>query len=614
MRPATDDAYWSHTADDLFAQVAGSPEGLSEHEAAERLAAHGPNRVAAESRTSALRVLGRQFRSPLVLVLLVASIVAGLVRDWTGTAIILVIVTASAVIGFLQEYRASRSLDALRNRLATTCRVRRGGAMRACPTREIVVGDIVELAAGSLVPADGVLLAARDCFVIESVLTGESAPVEKSTTPAAPSAQMAERTNAVFMGTSLRSGTATMLVMKTGRNTEFGEIAARLRLQRPETDFERGVRRFSTMLTEFVLVLTLVVMAINLLLDRPALDSLLFAVALAVGITPELLPAIVSLTLSHGARALASHGVLVRRLAAIENLGSMTVLCADKTGTLTVGAARLQSALDVDGRESPRVLELAVTNARLQTGLANPLDEVLMSAVPCSAAAATLAAAAKVDECPYDFIRKRMSVAIHTGTPHTFLTITKGAVAQVVAICSSARSSTAVVALDEPRRDAILRQLEQRASEGYRVLAVASRETSTPVATEAEMVFEGLLLFEDPTKPDVPKTLHDLARLGVKVKIVTGDNRHTARHVAEAVSIASPQLLSGEELRQMTDEALWQRAPRVDVFAEVDPNQKERIIRALRRAGEVVGYIGDGINDAPGAARRGRGHLRGWRG
>lgn len=590
-----DASYWSRPNDVLLSELGTRREGLTTVEAAARLARHGPNVIARNSRARALPILLRQFRSPLVIVLLVASVVAGAAGDWTGTLLITLIVLASTALGFLQEHRAARSLDALRSRLALTCRIRRDGRTQARPTREVVAGDIIELSAGSLIPADGVLIESRDCFVIQSVLSGESLPVEKLPVPSARDAALPQRTNAVFMGTSVRSGTATMLSVRTGAGTAFGEIASRLRLRREETDFERGVRRFSTMLTEFVLVLTVVVMAINLLLDRPAIESLLFAVALAVGITPELLPAIVTFTLARGTRDLAAHGVLVRRLAAIENLGSMEVLCADKTGTLTVGAARLAAAVDSQGLASARVMALAVANARLQTGLANPLDEVIVAAAAPGDTARWHGA--KVDERPYDFSRKCMSIAVRDAD--AYLTITKGALPQVLAICSEIRRDGAPSVLGQADHAAILEQFERHARDGLRVLAVASRVTPDPAVRESAMAFEGLLLFEDPTKPDIRATLRELRSLGVALKIVTGDNRHTARHVAQAVGIESPDIISGEELQAMRDEALWQRARTADVFAEVDPNQKERIILALRKHGQVVGYIGDGINDAP---------------
>lgn len=591
----TEDPYWSRPADELIARLGSRRTGLTQDEAAARLARDGANVVREESSISAARILLRQFRSPLVLILLVAALIAWLLGAWTDALLVAVIVLASTAIGFTQEHHASRAIEALRRRLSITCRVLRDGQAQEQRTSGIVAGDVVELAAGSLVPADGVLLAARDCFVIQAVLTGESVAVEKLTAPSRAEALLAERSNTVFMGTSVRSGTATMLVVRTGAATAFGHIAARLKLERPETDFERGIRRFSALLTEFVLVLTVVVMAINLLLDRPALESLMFAVALAVGITPELLPAIVSYTLSRGARDLATQGVLVRRLASIENLGSMTVLCADKTGTLTVGAAKLAAAVDAQDQPSSRVLELALLNARLQTGLPNPLDEVLIA----SGAGRAEGGWSKVDEHPYDFLRRRMSVTVAQPGSGLFLTITKGALGSMLPICAGLRAGDGTLPLGETERHELLGRLERHAAAGLRVLGVATRTSHEPVAVEKEMVFEGLLLFDDPTKPGIEATLEDLRELGVRLKIITGDNRYTAAHVAQAVGMATPQLVTGEELHAMRDEALWQRVETADVFAEVDPNQKERIVLALRRSGAVVGYIGDGINDAP---------------
>jgi Mg2+-importing ATPase len=587
-----DRPYWSQPTQELLRCLGSGPTGLATSDAEDRLATQGPNVVAARARVSGPHVLLRQFRSPLVLILLIAAAIAGTVGDRTGMAIIVVIVLASTALGFAQEFRASRSIESLRKRLGMFSKVWRDGSLRRVPARDIVAGDVVELSAGSLIPADGVVLAVRDCFVVQSVLTGESLPVEKLVYPSRVDASLPARTNAVFMGTSVRSGTARMLVVRTGARTLFGEVASRLRLQRPETEFERGVRRFSSLLTELVLVMTVVVMAVNLLLARPALESLLFAIALAVGITPELLPAIVTFTLSRGAQELAAQGVLVRRLASIENLGSMTVLCADKTGTLTVGVARLSGAVDADGASSARVLELAVDNARLQTGLANPLDDVILAGAPVSAAPRT-----KVDEIPYDFSRKRMSVAAVDSTG--YLTIAKGAVPSILSVCTELCGSAGTTALDADVRRELLHQLERYAREGLRVLAVASRRTADPVATESAMTFEGFLLFEDPPKPDIIETLAELRALGVSLKIVTGDNRHTARHVAEAVGMRGLRELTGEDLLNLRDEALWRLAESTDIFAEVDPNQKERIILALRRSGHVVGYLGDGINDAP---------------
>jgi Mg2+-importing ATPase len=587
--------YWSRTASELIRTLESKPTGLSSQAAAERLEHEGFNTVADDRPVSWGRILTRQFRSPLVIVLLGAAVIAGSIGDRVETLLIAVILLASSALGFAQEFRASRAIEALRRRLGITCRVWRDGVVARVPTQTVVPGDVIELSAGSLIPADGVVITSLDCFVVQSVLTGESAPVEKLAGPSAATAAMTERTNVLFMGTSVRSGVASMLAVRTGARTCFGQLAQRLKVRRPESDFEQGIRRFSALLTEFVLVLTVVVMALNLLLARPPLESLLFTIALAVGITPELLPAIVTFTLSRGARALAARGVLVRRLAAIEDLGSMTVLCADKTGTLTVGAASVAAALDAQGTACPRVLELAVLNARLQTGLGNPLDEVIVAADPRRDARSRI----KVDERPYDFLRKRMSIAVKDEATGEFETITKGAVPSVIEICTSVRQPSGIARLSQDSRAALLAQQQRHASQGFRVLAVASRTTAVPVAEESDMVFEGLLLFEDAAKPDIVKTLRELRSLGVRLKIVTGDNQYTARHVAEAVGLSSPKVLTGQQMQRLPDEALWHQAETTDVFAEVDPNQKERIILALRKIGHVVGYIGDGINDAP---------------
>jgi Mg2+-importing ATPase len=588
-----DEPYWSRPLPDLFASLDSQRGGLADAQAQARLARHGSNTIREDRSLPGIRILLRQVRSPLVILLLVAAAIAGVIGDQAEMLLIVVIVLASSAIGFAQEFRASRAVAALRRRLGISCGVWRDGQLVRLASEGIVPGDVIELAAGSLIPADGVVLASRDCFVVQSMLTGESVPVEKLAAPTPATAAMAERTNMLFMGTSVRSGTATMLAVDTGQRTAFGRLARRLKARPPESDFEHGVRRFSALLTQFVLVLTVAVMGLNLFLARPALESLLFAIALAVGITPELLPAIVTFTLARGARLLAAKGVLVRRLASIEDLGSMTVLCSDKTGTLTAGAAGLAGAVDAQDAPSSRVLELAATNARLQTGLSNPLDAVLL------AAATGHDATVKVDELPYDFLRKRMSIAVARDAGGSFETITKGAAPSVIDICTSIRRPAGIEPLAAAARAQLLALQDRHAAEGQRVLAVASRMDAKPVAVESGMVFEGLLLFEDPVKPGMATTLRELRALGVQLKIITGDNRHTALHVARAVGMPAPELLTGGEIQQLRDEALWQRAERTDVFAEVDPNQKERIILALRKVGHAVGYLGDGINDAP---------------
>ena len=595
------DAYWSYSSTDLFTKLQSTSNGLSSADAQKRLQQVGHNLLKPRRHDTALRSFLAQFTSPLVLILVFAAVVSAIVGEWTDAVIVVAIVVASAVLSFAQEYTASQAVEKLRAQVTIKANVMRDGTSQLIPAEEIVPGDIVLLSAGSLIPADGVVLEARDFFVDQAVLTGETFPVEKRPGPVPAEAVLPERVNAVFMGTSARSGTARMLIVMTGVNTAFGQIAERLTLRSPETEFERGIRHFGSLLTQIMTVLVLVVFAINVLLAKPAIDSLLFAIALAVGIAPELLPAIISINLSRGAQNMAKRGVIVRRLNAIENLGSMDTLCTDKTGTLTEGVVQLNGAFDVQGNPSDDVLRWAYLNAAFQTGLRNPLDEAILAQPHPDTSGMD-----KLEEIPYDFNRKRLSVVIDSdpGTAIKPLLITKGALDNVVAICTQVREGETVVRLDQERRTAMEARFAEWSAQGYRVLGVAvcdvpRRATYTADADERNMTFAGFLLFFDPPKADARETLASLAQLGIQVKIITGDNRLVARHVADILNLNADSILPAGDMNAMRDEALWNVAERTTIFAEVDPNQKERIIQALRKMGHVVGYMGDGINDAP---------------
>jgi Mg2+-importing ATPase len=600
--PEIGQAYWSRPPAELMRELAASDRGLSGAEAAERLRRHGPNSVEDEARLSALRLLLRQFESPLVLILVFGAIVSLALRDWVNASIILAIVLGSALLGFTQEYRASTAVAQLRRRLALNVQALRDGALRTVAATAIVPGDVIELSAGNLVPADGILLAARDFMLSEASLTGESFPVEKQPGIVAAEAGLAGRSNCVFLGTTVRSGTATVLVVQTGRSTAFGAVAARLKARAPETEFARGVRQFGYLLVRVMVVMVIFVLAVNHLLGRPAIDSLLFAVALAVGLSPELLPAIVSVTLAHGARAMAARGVIVRRLEAIENLGSIDILCTDKTGTLTAGVVALDASVDADGRPSSPVRRLAVLNAAFETGIDNALDAAIVAAGERDGI--TTAGHAKIDEIPYDFIRKRLTIVVREDAhPGEHLIVTKGAFANVLAICSSATRDGAEVPLSEALRGQFDAYFRHKGAEGFRVLAVAARRVPPKAHyghdDERGMSFAGFLLFFDPPKPEAQTAIGHLAALGIAIKIITGDNRYVAAHVAKGVGLDPRAMLTGDEIARMKDEALWHRAERTDLFVEVDPQQKERIVAALQRTGHAVGYLGDGINDAP---------------
>ena len=596
------EAYWSLPVEQAFEAAASSASGLAPAEAEARLRKLGPNSVGDQQQLPAFWLLVRQFRSPLALILIFGAGISMLLKDWLDATIILLIVGGSGLLGFSQEFRASRAIDALRGSLALRAKVMRGGKETDLPVSDIVPGDIVQLAAGNLVPADGLVLAAQDCLVTQAALTGESLPVEKSpgTLPAV--ASIAERTNMMYMGSSLRSGTATMLVMRTGAQTQFGAIARHIGSAEQETEFTRGVRAFGIMLLRVMIVIVLAVLTINQLLGRPVVDSLLFAVALAVGLSPEMLPAIISVTLAAGARHMARDGVIVRRLDAIENLGSMDILCTDKTGTLTEGVVRLDRAIDPAGEPSVPVRDTAFLNAAFETGIANPLDEAIVATG--NAAGLSVGSCRKLDEIPYDFARRRLSILLEdSAAPDQARMITKGAFADVMAVCSRVQSATDVLPLTEDRRRAINALFEKMGESGFRVLAVAERKfahrTCIDREDEIELIFMGLLLFLDPPKAEVRQSLRDIAALGITTKIISGDNRYVTAHVAHQVGLKSRSMLTGEKLARMSDEALRHRAEKTAIFAEIDPQQKERIIRALQQAGHAVGYLGDGINDAP---------------
>ena len=595
-------SYWNEDPAALAASLGVEPGGLTSAQAASQLATVGPNSVEDAPRLSALRLLLRQFESPLVLILAFAAAVSIVLQQWVDAGIVLAIVLGSSLLSFYQEYRASTAVDDLKKRLALTARVLRDGVEQVLPVTQIVPGDVIFLSAGNLIPADGILLEAQDFLVTEASMTGESFPVEKRPGFVAPDAPLAERTNTVFLGASVRSGTAKVMVVRTGRRTELGAIAARLRAREPETDFARGVRQFGYLLIRVMVVIVLFVLTVNLALDRPVIESLLFAAALAVGLSPELLPAIISVTLSAGARAMGKRGVIVQRLDAIENLGSMNILCTDKTGTLTEGTIVLSEVLDAGARPSEEVRRLAFVNAAMETGIENPLDAAIVAAG--EAAGLMTAGLTKIDEIPYDFMRRRLTIVVsETADPGHHLIVSKGAFAEVLDSCTAFEREGAEVQLDEAARATLKAVFTAKGVEGFRVLALATRRVAAKSDYDREdergMVFRGFLVFLDPPKPEARETIQNLARLGIAIKVISGDNRHVTTHMAEAVGLDGKSMLTGEDLALMKDEALWNLAPRTDLFVEIDPQQKERIVRALQRTGNAVGYLGDGINDAP---------------
>lgn len=589
-------AFWSVPAERLLQQLGTTLAGLSTAEAAERRERMGPNALGQRRRSDIPALMIRQFSSPLVLLLIAAAVLSFALHDRTDGIIILSIVGVSALLGFWQERGAATAVEMLLATVAVKAAVLRDGRETEIAVEELVPGDVLVLSAGSSIPADCLLLAERDLFVDEASLTGESFPVEKSPGTVPADAPLARRDNVLFLGTHVVSGSGHALVVHTGRSTEFGAIAARLRLRPAETEFEQGVRRFGYLLMEITLLLVIAIFAFNVYLHRPVLDSFLFALALAVGLTPQLLPAIISVNLASGARRMARQRVIVKRLAAIENFGSMDVLCSDKTGTLTEGRVRVHAALDATGNESERVLLHAYVNASYETAFSNPIDAGIRAH-----RAFSLDGWQKLDEVPYDFGRKRLSVlAEHHGR---IVLITKGALGNVLAVCTAAEQGDGTTVPIDDARPEVERRAAALSADGYRTLGVAMRETGSREVidrdSEHDMTFLGILALADPPKPGIEATVTRLRHLGVQLKVITGDNPLAAASVGAQVGLSNPRVLTGSQVRALSDDALPAAAPETDIFAEVEPNQKERIIRALRKAGHVVGYMGDGINDAP---------------
>jgi Mg2+-importing ATPase len=588
-------SFWSIFAAELLRQLEATAQGLTSDEARQRLARFGPNLLKTRKRANTVALLLSQFRSPIILILVFASGLSFFLRNHVDAVIILAIVLVSGLLGFWQERGAATAIEKLLSIVQIKAQVLRDGTAKEIPVEEIVPGDIVLLNAGDVIPGDCLIIESKDLFVDEAALTGETYPEDKMSGILPEETPLSQRTNTLFMGTHVVSGSAKAVVVHTGKETEFGRVSERLTLRPPETEFERGVRRFGYFLMEITLLLVILIFAFNVYLARPVLDSFLFSLALAVGLTPQLLPAIISVNLAHGAKNMAFKKVIVKRLASIENFGSMNVLCSDKTGTLTEGVVHLRSTIDVDGNDSEKVLLFAYINSFYETGFTNPIDEAVRSYRSFD-----LSEYQKLDEEPYDFVRKRLSILVSKGDIH--LMITKGALQNVLAACSTAEISGGAVVEIGGVCEQIQRHFEELSSQGLRTMGVAYRDVGPALLItkdhETDMTFLGLLVLHDPVKPGIIETVADLRRLGISLKVITGDNHLVASHLSHQVRLSNTRILTGTDLRRMSAEALLKRVNAVDVFAEVEPNQKESIILALRKAKNVVGYMGDGINDA----------------
>ena len=583
--------------------------GLSTMEARLRLDQFGPNEPVSSRRASGLAQILFLFVNPLVIILLIASAISAAVGEVLNAFIIALMVLLSVALNFVQTYRSQRAVERIRKEVAPTATVLRDGNWTEIPRREVVPGDVFRLTAGDLVPADACLFKVRDLHVQQAALTGESLPVEKEAVDLQGISKDTSDDHKVFLGTSVVSGTGTALVMATGKNTTFGDIATRLATKPPETEFERGTRQFGLLIMKTTILLVLFVLLVSVVLHRDFLESLLFAVALAVGLTPEFLPMITTVTLGQGAVHMARKKVIVKHLEAMQNFGSIDVLCSDKTGTLTSGEMALDQHLDPFGTPSERVFLLAYLNSLHETGVSNPLDQAIkqsQSSNPLDAAVLQhdqpdIHAYRKIDEIPFDFERRRVSIVVEHEDER--LLITKGAPESVLPVCSAYELKGQQHSLDpdsQARAQAAYREL---CAKGFRMLAVAYAAVSLKdvyrAGDEKDLVLAGFLTFSDPPLESAKLALQDLNRDGIQVKILTGDNELVTQHICSQVGLDVGRIILGDELERMTDTALAHVVEQTFVFARVSPAQKNRIILALKRRSHVVGYLGDGINDAP---------------
>jgi len=587
---------------EIFQRLKTSPSGLSEEEAVERLEVFGPNEVAQEAKHTWLRRLWTATRNPLVILLTVLAILSYATADIAGGTVMMLMVLLGVMLRFVQETRADNAAAKLKAMISVTATVIRDGEQREIPLQQLVPGDVVKLCAGDMIPGDVRLIAAKDLFVTQATLTGESLPVEKADTPDIRDKISAiERHNLCFLGTSVESGSATAVIVATGSQTYFGKVARSLVGQQVETAFDKGLKKFTWLMIRFMLVMVPLVFLINGLTKHDWKEAFFFALAVAVGLTPEMLPMIVSVCLSKGALAMSRKKVIVKRLNSIQNFGAMDVLCTDKTGTLTIDRVILEIYCDVFKNENEEVLRDAYLISHFQTGLKNVLDRAVLKHAELHGELG-IEKYVKIDEIPFDFSRRMMSVAVE-GPDGQRQLLTKGAPETVFSKCTHFESDGEIFAMEPIFVGDLAEQVNGLNEDGLRVLAVATKKLDArPLyskADECDLVLTGYIAFLDPPKETAAKAITALRQHGVTVKVLTGDNDLVTRKVCTEVGINAEKILLGREVEGMSDSQLSEAVSTSDVFARLSPSHKQRVVKALQKRGNVVGFMGDGINDAP---------------
>jgi len=587
--------YWCNTSSEILKILETTELGLTSQDAENRIDKFGANKLKPKKKRGKIRLFLAQFKNPIILILLSTAILSFVLQDAIDGLIIIVILFISSFLGFWQEMNATIAIEKLLSIVNIKIKVLRNGIEQEINVEDIVPGDIILFSAGEIIPADSILLESKNLFVNEATLTGETYPVEKNPEPTSANDPLGKRTNVLFMGTSVISGIAKAVVVHTGKETEFGKISEKLEHKAPQTEFEHGLKRFGYLLSNLTLLFVIFIFAINIFLSRPFLDSFTFALALAIGLTPQLLPAIISINLSRGAKRLADQKVIVKKLNSIENFGSMNVLCSDKTGTITQGIMELYSAVDINGKENEKVLTFAYINSFYELGYVNPIDQAIRESNKVK-----IEGYQKLDELPFDFIRKRLSVLVQK--ENDIVLISKGAVPNILKACSFVELSNNEIDPLSRNMNQIQNYFKELSDKGFRILGVSYKKMDSNIHitndNETDMTFLGFIVLHDPLKPGISRTIQELYRLGVNFKMITGDNKFVASYAGQQIGLKNTKVVTGTMIREMSDEALTKYVNETDIFAEVEPNQKEHIILSLKKSGNIVGYLGDGINDS----------------
>lgn len=583
--------FWKFNPEYWYAKLQSSPSGLQDNNIPAIQKKSGIRRRVKTRIISDLILLAGQFKSSISLLLIGAVLLASFLGETSDALIILFIVLSAGLLGFFQERHSNRVVEKLQSMISLRSLVIRDGRTTEIFSEHILPGDILMLKAGDMIPADSLIIESNELHANESGLTGESYPVRKFSGPVGEDTPLGQRTNCLWEGTSIVSGNARAIAIYTGENTCFGKIASGANAT-TETSFEKGVRSFGNFLMKITLVLALMSLMMNLLKDKGLVSSALFALALAVGMAPELLPAISTIAMSAGAGRLLKKKVIVKKLASIQNLGEVNLLCTDKTGTITEGSIRIEGLSDINGNESEFVKQLAYQNAVFESGYANPIDDAIKK-MDCDIPTGMK----KISEIPYDFIRKRLSIVVENGQEKTL--ITKGAFNQILSICSQVKTANSLPEDISSHISSLKKRHEEYGKTGLRAISICYKKTESTQITiqdETGMIFAGFILIKDPVKDDIRQTIEELNKLNVDLKIITGDNTNIAMTIAREIGIKEPRVISGGELSKTSSEALAELVKNIHIFAEVEPQQKERIILALRKK-NVVAYLGDGIND-----------------